>query len=271
MEVVDQSRTWFRFRLNPRLLSFLSERGIRSAERNGQRWKEDTILFAFKEFPLESYIGIYHGDHLPQWGAFSYSFSYIHPEIRVGRYCSISWNVRVMGPHHGYHLVSNTEILYRKETSFAPAFQEYGVDWKFRDNPQKPWPELGHDVWLGQDVLLARGIKVGHGAVVGAGSVVTKDVPPYAIFGGAPAKLLKYRFSEKLAAELLDLQWWDYPLPSLNHLSLDHPERFVGEMQDVIAKKSIKPLESLGRTWDVLSAASGGGEHEAAYGSDHSI
>ena len=70
---------------------------------------------------------------------------------------------------------------------------------------------MGHDVWIGRDVTLLCGTHIGTGAVVAAGAVVTKDVPPYAIVGGVPAKILKYRFDPKTIAGLLASEWWLWP------------------------------------------------------------
>ncbi|CDX56463.1 Chloramphenicol acetyltransferase [Mesorhizobium plurifarium] len=67
---------------------------------------------------------------------------------------------------------------------------------------------VGNDVWIGNGAMILPGIKIGDGAIVGAGSVVTKDVPPYAIVGGSPARLIRYRFSEEIISKLLAIQWW---------------------------------------------------------------
>jgi len=69
--------------------------------------------------------------------------------------------------------------------------------------------KIGNDVWVGQSAMLMEGITIGDGAVVGAGAVVTKDVPPYTIVGGVPAKEIKKRFSEKEIEFLINLRWWD--------------------------------------------------------------
>lgn len=70
---------------------------------------------------------------------------------------------------------------------------------------------IGHDVWIGFRAVLLGGVTVGHGAVVGAGAVVTRDVPPYAVVAGNPARVLRQRFCEEDVAFLLDLAWWDWP------------------------------------------------------------
>jgi hypothetical protein len=73
-------------------------------------------------------------------------------------------------------------------------------------------PTIGSDVWIGSNVTVLQGVTVGHGAVIAAGAVVTKDVPPYAIVGGVPAKVIRYRFAPEVVRELLELRWWEWPL-----------------------------------------------------------
>lgn len=72
------------------------------------------------------------------------------------------------------------------------------------------YPTVGHDVWIGANVTMSAPINIGTGAVIASGAVVTKDVPPYAIVGGNPAKVIRYRFSSELIARLLDSAWWEY-------------------------------------------------------------
>jgi virginiamycin A acetyltransferase len=69
--------------------------------------------------------------------------------------------------------------------------------------------ELGHDVWIGTQCVILSGAKIGTGAVIAANSVVTGEIPPYAIAAGSPAKIIKYRFEEKVISELLQSKWWD--------------------------------------------------------------
>ena len=79
---------------------------------------------------------------------------------------------------------------------------------------------IGNDVWVGKHVMFLAGIVVGDGAVVGAGSVVTKNVPPYAVVAGNPARSIRYRFDEASIAQLLRSKWWDLPLDSLKENAL---------------------------------------------------
>lgn len=88
---------------------------------------------------------------------------------------------------------------------------------------------IGHDVWIGADVRIIKGVKIGNGAIVGTGSVVTKDVPPYAIVGGNPAKVIRYRFSPEIIAQLEQIKWWYWPLEKVvaNRQYMENVEVFV--------------------------------------------
>ena len=89
---------------------------------------------------------------------------------------------------------------------------------------------LGNDVWVGSHVLINGGVTVGHGAVIGAGAVVVKDVPPYAIVGGVPAKIIRFRFSPEVIEKLLELQWWNLPDETLKeHIALFQQENITVE------------------------------------------
>lgn len=73
------------------------------------------------------------------------------------------------------------------------------------------FPIIGNDVWIGANAIILQGVTIGDGAIIAAGAVVTKDVPPYAIVGGVPAKVIKYRFSDEVILKLLQIKWWDKP------------------------------------------------------------
>ena len=122
----------------------------------------------------------------------------------IGAFTSIATNVNISLGNHPTDRVSTHPFFY---------LQEFG----FRDTslpavaPKNEKTTIGHDVWIGRDVTLMTNVTLGHGAVIAAGAVVTKDVPPYAIVGGVPAKIIRYRFDEKTIAKLLESQWWSWP------------------------------------------------------------
>lgn len=123
----------------------------------------------------------------------------------IGKFCSIGPEVLIGGqPSHPLHLKSTFPGFYQKDHSFYGVEHEY----EYRD-PEFKKVTIGNDVWIGTRALIMDGVTVGDGAVIGAGAVVTKDVPPYAIVGGVPAKIIKYRFSEKKISQMLELQWWN--------------------------------------------------------------
>ena len=82
------------------------------------------------------------------------------------------------------------------------------VDQKYFEEEEKT-VHIGNDVWIGSNVIVVDGVTIGDGAIIAAGAVVTKDVPPYAIFGGIPAKLIRYRFDEQKIDFMLKFKWWD--------------------------------------------------------------
>ena len=121
-------------------------------------------------------------------------------EADIGKYCSISWDVTIGAPTHPFKTVTNCAITYRKE---------YGVVDFDANLPQKR-TVVGNDVWIGCDVTLIAGVRIGNGAIIGAGAVVTKDIGPYEIWAGVPAKKIGVRFDEDIIHILEEIQWWDW-------------------------------------------------------------
>ncbi len=122
---------------------------------------------------------------------------------KIGAFCSISWNVSIGGANHDYSRVTTHAFLY--SPSFKLMNGEAGYD-RFNDNCI-----IGNDVWIAAGACICRGVTVGDGAVIGAGAVVTKDVPPYTIVAGVPAKPLKKRFDDEIIALLQESKWWELP------------------------------------------------------------
>lgn len=141
---------------------------------------------------------------------------------KIGKFCSISSHVTVLtGNHPAEKFVSTSPSFYstklQNNISFVDKnlFQEY----KYADTENKHHIIVGNDVWIGHGVTIMSGITIGDGAVLAAEAVVTKDVPPYTIVGGVPAKEIKKRFDDKTIKFLLQFKWWDKPIEWINENS----------------------------------------------------
>lgn len=134
----------------------------------------------------------------------------------VGKFCSIAAHTRINPGNHPLERVALSHFTYRSSAygmgQDDPAF----FDWRrsFRC-------VMGNDVWIGHGAIVLPGVKLGNGAAVGAGAVVTKDVPPFAIVVGNPAKILRYRFTPEIIAALERIAWWDWPHESLHTAMAD--------------------------------------------------
>jgi acetyltransferase-like isoleucine patch superfamily enzyme len=124
---------------------------------------------------------------------------------RVGKFCSLANNISINVPNHNYRLVSTHPFHYH--SYYGHFIEEYET----KDLLVYSDCVVGNDVWLSENCHVLGDVVVGDGAVVGSGAVVTKDVPPYAIVAGVPAKVIKYRFDKKTIAKLLEIKWWNLP------------------------------------------------------------
>lgn len=121
----------------------------------------------------------------------------------IGNFSSLAGYIQLGAGRHPLNYISTSEIFYHKNS--LTNLWVKPID--FTGNLPIT---IGSDVWIGSQAFVMGGVKIGHGAVVGSRSVVTKDVPPYAIVAGVPAKIIKYRFSEDVIERLLEIKWWDF-------------------------------------------------------------
>ena len=139
-------------------------------------------------------------------------YSYIERHVEaiytdIGKFCAIAADVRINALSHPIDRISQHKITYRPNEYFLFA----KVDKGFREARKQARVTVGHDVWIGHGAIIMPGISIGHGAVVAAGAVVTKDVEPFAIVAGVPARRIKWRFKKSIRTRIIDLAWWDWP------------------------------------------------------------
>ena len=126
---------------------------------------------------------------------------------RVGKFCSIAANVNIGPGLHNLDSVSTFPSFYLASTPLPISFTKVDLF-----DVKKKVTVIENDVWIGEKVIIMDGVTVGNGAIIAAGAIVTKDVPPYAIYAGVPAKLIRYRFSQEDREYLINSRWWDWTL-----------------------------------------------------------
>lgn len=196
-------------------------------------------------------IGLWGGVDFPvKFGSYSYSFSPLKSCFSIGNYCSIATGLRIMGYRHPMERFTTSSITYDKG---LPLFNRQ--DFKMKKTPVLlPWNDeikIEDDVWIGANVTLKKGITLHTGCVVGANSLVTHDVPPYAVVGGIPAKVIKYRFDSHMINRLLESRWFDYDVNYLNVSSdiytYDFVEYFLVHKTEIPKLQNVSLADILAR------------------------
>ena len=136
-----------------------------------------------------------------------YHYKINHDKLKIGRFCSIACGARFLFTSGNHSLKSLSTY------TFPIFFEEWELD---RADITSAWDNkgdiiVGNDVWIGFEAVIMQGVKIGDGAIIGSRAVVTKDVEPYTIVGGVPAKPIRKRFGDETIKALLDLRWWDFP------------------------------------------------------------
>jgi acetyltransferase-like isoleucine patch superfamily enzyme len=179
-------------------------------------------------------------------GFMSYTGSGSIYNTNIGRFCSIASGLTSGPTNHPTDRFSTHLFAFANYGTFkgSPEFEEWVRQPGLSENTQRV--QIGNDVWIGRDVIIKRGITIGDGAIVGAGSVVTKDVAPYAIVGGIPAKFIRNRFSDEIIERLQKLQWHSYRIdrdsvPELDVTDIEKTLAILEQAQDSGVLKKLVP------------------------------
>jgi len=182
----------------------------------GFSWRNIPIV---AEAPIQLRGGFVDVDNIGAFSFFGEGLSHLEHIKKIGRFCAFGPHVVTGNVEHSVRSVSPHPMFTWK---FDESWEETATlyeDMNFINHLHRKELELsghqgkieiGNDVWIGNGVYISRGVKIGDGAVIAARAVVTKDVPPYTIVGGTPAKVIRQRFSDEIIEKLLHLKWWDY-------------------------------------------------------------
>ncbi|ASP84996.1 transferase [Sinorhizobium meliloti] len=175
------------------------------------------------------------------------SFSFINTDTivyrntSIGRYCSFARGCEIAVANHPTEMLSSHSFQY--SGWMFPKLEEYNFkrQSKFLALPKTT---IGSDVWVGAQSIIKGGVTIGNGAIIAANSVVTEDVPDYAIVGGSPAKLIRYRFDHLTVLFLLQTAWWDLPFSVIKTLPFDDIQACVVRLREI--RKSMPEADEAG-------------------------
>ena len=243
----EKSRNTYSFRWTKKHYEFCMDNDIYLSHKGEKIYKEKKFLITkgtkieiednviaeqYSTMPVRNFSSV---------GAFSLPTCHFSCNVKIGRFCSIASNVKIMAGSHPLNRFTTHMLTYNGEFDKF-AVSEFGKEWVLK--PIKTIPEpltIGNDVWIAEDVVLKGGITIGDGAVIAANSVVTKDVPPYAIVGGIPARIIRYRFSHDVIDELMKIKWWNYNYVDLpDNRKCDDIDYFINQMNMMISSGEIK-------------------------------
>lgn len=238
-------------KITEKTLELLKSRRIFTDFRGVGRLKVGDELIVRPNTLIEPY-SVFTGNVMSTMGSFSYSWSQLGHDTIIGRYSSIANGNRIFGTQHPHERFANSSITYdRAFVIFSECIKDTGKNGLLaKPISSPPRITIGNDVWIGSHCALKPGITIHDGAIVATGAVVTKDVPPYSIVGGVPAKVIKMRFPDNIIWEMLKLQWWDYCFTDFN-IEADAPlEKFIDTVKQGVADGTIqkfKPVPLTGK------------------------
>lgn len=251
-------------RVTPALLELFRARHLYHRAYKGDRWKVGDPLRLRQDTRIEPFSHIHHGGHIPaSLGAFSYVRSNLRPNVHIGRYCSIGADIRWLADDHPLDWATSSPVFYDPHP--LQGIRPYLVDERrVSAFPLKPFDKrpgdvvIGNDVWIGDGAAIAGGVTIGDGAVIAAGAIVTRDVEPYSVMAGVPAKPIKARFPEDICAGLLAARWWRYGPEVLQPLTIQDPRIFLVQLAALPAEALVEFAPERVLIADEIVEAAGG-------------
>ena len=178
---------------------------------------------AIKDSKIDKKAKICTGAHVveSQVGKYSYVGNFTTViNCEIGKYCSIADNCVIGGMSHPTDWVSTSPVMYQGKNCLKTNFTDLPYE-------ESKHTVIENDVWIGNNCHIKAGVHLSTGCVIGMGSVLTKDVGPYEIWAGNPAKLIRKRFDDDMIERLLNTEWWNWPEDKIRRYPIDHPKEFV--------------------------------------------